>query len=73
MYIFCFHCETKSIDSNEKTGKQLFFGSVIHLPILLALLMIHKKWNLPGYSHNVKLDEDEEMDEIIEWVIEDTN
>ncbi|GAA5814438.1 hypothetical protein MFLAVUS_007934 [Mucor flavus] len=59
-------------NSNEKTGKQLFFGSVIHLPILLALLMIHKKWNLPGYSHHAKTEEEEEMDELIEWVIEES-
>lgn len=63
MYVLC---------SNEKTGKQLFFGSVIHLPILLALLMIHKKWNLPGYSHHAKTEEEEEMDELIEWVIEES-
>lgn len=57
-------------NSNEKTGKQLFFGSVIHLPVLLALLMIHKKWNLPGYSHHTA--EEEELDELIEWVIEES-
>ncbi|KAF7732593.1 Protoheme IX farnesyltransferase, mitochondrial [Apophysomyces ossiformis] len=28
--------------SNEKSGRQLFFGSVIHLPVLLALMMVHK-------------------------------
>lgn len=33
--------------------------------------MVHKKWNLPGYSHHIKLEPEEEMDEIIEWVIED--
>jgi heme O synthase-like polyprenyltransferase len=50
--------------SNDKTGRQLFFGSIIHLPVLLALLMIHKKWNLPGHK---KLEE-EEIEEVIEWV-----
>jgi hypothetical protein len=31
--------------------------------------MIHKKWNLPGY--HIKTKEEEEIEEIIEWVIED--
>lgn len=30
------------MNSNDKSAKQLFFGSIIHLPILLALMMIHK-------------------------------
>jgi hypothetical protein len=46
----------------------LFFGSIVHLPVLLALLMIHKKWNLSSH-HRTK--EEEEIEEIIEWVIED--
>ncbi|KAI8062804.1 UbiA prenyltransferase family-domain-containing protein [Gilbertella persicaria] len=49
-------------NSNDKSGKQLFFGSVIHLPVLLALLMVHKQWNLPGHS---KKEEEEE------WVEEE--
>lgn len=56
--------------SNDKTGKQLFFGSIIHLPVILALLMIHKRWNLPGYAH-VDYDDEEEIEEVIQWVIED--
>jgi protoheme IX farnesyltransferase len=28
--------------SNDKNARQLFFGSVVHLPVLLALMMIHK-------------------------------
>ncbi|KAF9582398.1 Protoheme IX farnesyltransferase, mitochondrial [Lunasporangiospora selenospora] len=28
---------------DDKTARQLFFGSLIHLPILLALMMFHKK------------------------------
>jgi hypothetical protein len=52
--------------SNDKTGKQLFFGSVIHLPVLLALLMIHKRWNLPGHGKNQM--EEEQIEEVIEWV-----
>ncbi|KAI9473606.1 MAG: protoheme IX farnesyltransferase [Benjaminiella poitrasii] len=47
-------------NSNDKTGRQLFFGSVIHLPVLLALLMIHKRWHLGGKT-------DEEVEEIIQW------
>ncbi|ORY94191.1 protoheme IX farnesyltransferase [Syncephalastrum racemosum] len=34
-------------ESNEKTGRQLFFGSIIHLPVLLALMMIHKTNQAP--------------------------
>jgi hypothetical protein len=34
--------------------------------------MIHKRWNLPGYSHNPLKDlDEEELEEVIEWVIED--
>ncbi|KAG0171205.1 Protoheme IX farnesyltransferase, mitochondrial [Apophysomyces sp. BC1034] len=31
--------------SNEKSARQLFFGSVIHLPVLLALMMVHKVYD----------------------------
>ncbi|KAI8349662.1 protoheme IX farnesyltransferase [Blakeslea trispora] len=30
--------------SNDKNAKQLFFGSIIHLPVLLGLMMVHKKY-----------------------------
>ncbi|KAJ3033042.1 Protoheme IX farnesyltransferase, mitochondrial [Rhizophlyctis rosea] len=30
-------------EPNEKSARFLFFGSVVHLPILLALMMVHKK------------------------------
>lgn len=35
--------------------------------------MIHKRWNLPGYSHHNPLKEldEEEIEEVIEWIIED--
>lgn len=42
---------------------------MIHLPIVLALLMVHKRWNLPGYSHTKE--EEEEVEEIIQWVTDD--
>lgn len=29
-------------ESNERTARQLFFGSVINLPLVLALMMVHK-------------------------------
>lgn len=45
---------TNSFASNEKTGRQLFFGSVIHLPVLLALMMVHKTYN------NKTTDDDQE-------------
>jgi hypothetical protein len=32
--------------------------------------MVHKRWNLPGYSY-VKTEDEEEIEEIIQWVIED--
>lgn len=28
--------------SNDQTARQLFFGSLVHLPVFLALLMVHK-------------------------------
>ncbi|KAI9030983.1 protoheme IX farnesyltransferase [Phycomyces nitens] len=40
-------------NSNEKTSRQLFFGSIIHLPILLALMMVHK-------TNSPSLEEEEE-------------
>ena len=30
-------------ESNEKNAKDLFFSSLIHLPVILGLLIIHKK------------------------------
>lgn len=44
----------------------------MHLPVLLALLMIHKRWNLPGHSRSkVNEDDEEEIEEVIEWVVDD--
>lgn len=37
-------------DTNEQTAKKLFLFSVIHLPVLLILLMIHKKRCTQGDS-----------------------
>ncbi|CAG8577308.1 16678_t:CDS:1, partial [Funneliformis mosseae] len=30
-------------NSNDKTARDLFFGSLVHLPVILALMMAHKK------------------------------
>eukprot|EP00054_Salpingoeca_dolichothecata_P011751 m.65204 g.65204 ORF g.65204 m.65204 type:complete len:178 (+) comp19618_c0_seq1:718-1251(+) len=32
-------------DANDRTARQLFFGSIVHLPVLLLLFMLHKKRN----------------------------
>ncbi|KAI9205510.1 UbiA prenyltransferase family-domain-containing protein [Polychytrium aggregatum] len=39
--------------STDKSARQLFFGSLIHLPVILALMMVHKK----------RPDDDEEKEE----------
>ncbi|KAI8987440.1 protoheme IX farnesyltransferase [Mycotypha africana] len=52
--------------SDDKSAKQLFFGSIVHLPVILALMMIHKKWT-SGKEH----DEDDEYEEVIQWVTDD--
>lgn len=51
--------------SDEKTARQLFFGSLIHLPVLLALMMVHKTYRNDD-SYLLSL-EDEEDDEDEEW------
>lgn len=46
---------------------------MIHLPVLLALLMVHKRWNLQGNNnpHAALEDEEEEIEEIVQWVTDD--
>ncbi|CAO3620113.1 unnamed protein product [Cunninghamella blakesleeana] len=46
-------------NSNEKTGRQLFFGSVLHLPILLGLMMFHKTYST-SEDHSLDLIDEEE-------------
>lgn len=43
---------------------------MIHLPVLLALLMIHKRWNLHGNAQ-LNNEEEEEIEEIVQWVTDD--
>ncbi|KAI8063854.1 protoheme IX farnesyltransferase [Gongronella butleri] len=42
--------------SNEKTARQLFFGSVIHLPLLLGLMMVHKASNTEDHDDELELE-----------------
>lgn len=44
--------------SNEKTARQLFFGSLLNLPLILALMILHKEHPQPVY--NDLLEDDEE-------------
>ena len=44
-------------DSNEKNARQLFFGSIVHLPVLMALLMVHKVYDM-DMSHLLSWDDD---------------
>ncbi|CAG8661184.1 15984_t:CDS:1, partial [Dentiscutata heterogama] len=30
-------------NSNDKSARDLFFASLVHLPVILALMMAHKK------------------------------
>jgi protoheme IX farnesyltransferase len=50
----------------EKTARKLFFLSIIHLPVILALMMFHKKEH-----HGVRNDAFLENEEGDEDVIED--
>src|SRR6266498_4626481 len=47
-------------NSNDKTARDLFFGSLVHLPVILALMMAHKKnWRTDGQNNdleNISLD-----------------
>ncbi|KAL1923040.1 uncharacterized protein VTP21DRAFT_9416 [Calcarisporiella thermophila] len=49
-------------DSNDKNARQLFFGSLLHLPALLALMMIHKK---PAESRLEEEFEEEEHEDLL--------
>ncbi|KAI8355633.1 protoheme IX farnesyltransferase [Choanephora cucurbitarum] len=46
--------------SNDKNAKQLFFGSIIHLPVLLGLMMVHKKYSYQEEIVEIEEEEDEE-------------
>lgn len=48
--------------SNEKTARQLFFGSLIHISLLMALMMVHKTYDT-SMSHSLLLDDDEDDEE----------
>lgn len=48
--------------SNEKTARQLFFGSLIHISVLMALMMVHKTYDT-SMSHPLVLDDDEDDEE----------
>ncbi|KAG2217540.1 hypothetical protein INT45_009965 [Circinella minor] len=43
--------------SDEKNARQLFFGSIVHLPVLMALLMVHKVYDM-DMSHLLSWDDD---------------
>ncbi|KAI9316215.1 UbiA prenyltransferase family-domain-containing protein [Dichotomocladium elegans] len=45
-------------NSNDKTARQLFFGSLIHLPLLMVLMMAHKNYDT-DMSHLLMWDDDE--------------
>ncbi|RUP46734.1 protoheme IX farnesyltransferase [Jimgerdemannia flammicorona] len=45
--------------SDEKTARQLFFGSLVHLPLVLALMMVHKVGE-EGWEAGVGAGEEEE-------------
>ncbi|KAI9247504.1 UbiA prenyltransferase family-domain-containing protein [Phascolomyces articulosus] len=49
--------------SNEKTARQLFFGSIIHLPVLMSLLMVHKVYDM-DMSDLLSWDDDFVDDEV---------
>ncbi|KAJ8653612.1 protoheme IX farnesyltransferase [Lichtheimia ornata] len=49
-------------DSNEKTARQLFFGSLIHISVLMALMMVHKTYDT-SMSHPLMLDDEEDEEE----------
>ena len=48
--------------SNEKTARQLFFGSLIHISVLMALMMVHKTYDT-SMSHALMLDDEDEDEE----------
>ncbi|KAG0316553.1 hypothetical protein BG000_004823 [Podila horticola] len=66
---------------DDKTARQLFFGSLIYLPVILALMMFHKKGKqevqeaasleqVPVGSGSAQSKEEEDDDEY-EYVDED--
>lgn len=42
-------------DANAKTARGLFFASIVHLPLLLSLLLLHKKVRALGHRSMVFL------------------
>jgi len=50
-------------DSNDRTARDLFFGSLIHLPIILALMMFHKNNTETEYWIEVEEDENDKGEE----------
>lgn len=60
--------ETYGFCSNEKNARQLFFGSIVQLPVLLALMMIHKNYSS---SSSTDTNNDDLLEEIVEIVEED--
>src|SRR5437763_5781500 len=42
-------------NSNDKTARDLFFGSLVHLPVILALMMAHKKnWRIDDQNDDLE-------------------
>lgn len=42
-------------NSNDKTARDLFFGSLVHLPVILALMMAHKKnWRTDNQNNDLE-------------------
>lgn len=41
-------------DKSDKTARELFFVSLIHLPVVLGLLMVHKSWKKPTETGSVE-------------------
>lgn len=46
--------------SNEKNARQLFFGSLLNLPLVLALMILHKENPKPVHYDEELLEDDEE-------------
>ncbi|KAM3584094.1 Protoheme IX farnesyltransferase, mitochondrial [Umbelopsis sp. WA50703] len=51
-------------NSNEKSARQLFFGSLINLPLVLALMIVHKEHQQPIYLDEDLLDDEEWVEEV---------
>ncbi|CAG8565614.1 4166_t:CDS:1 [Cetraspora pellucida] len=52
-------------DSNDKSARDLFFASLVHLPVILALMMAHKKDQGTTMNNDLLELDEKELEEVL--------